>query len=116
MSDEILTVKKENVLAAAKECSDANRVLRKIFPDVFDEKCFEVGDIVKLIAPNNAATEIGMMGIVKEIRKYLKPSSDSIGVEFIDNFGGHEIDGLAHNGHGHWMEPKHLELVYRPKK
>ena len=38
MSDEILTVKKDNVLAAAKECDEAKRILAKVFPDAFEEK------------------------------------------------------------------------------
>ena len=38
MSDEILTVKKDNVLAAAKECAEAKRILAKVFPDAFEEE------------------------------------------------------------------------------
>ena len=38
MNDEILTIKKENVLRAAEECSEAKRILAKVFPDAFEKE------------------------------------------------------------------------------
>ena len=48
MSDEILTVKKDNVLAAAKECDEAKRILAKVFPDAFEDEWIEVTKLCKL--------------------------------------------------------------------
>lgn len=38
-----LKITKEKVLEAAKSCPDARGVLEKLFPEVFQEKCFSIG-------------------------------------------------------------------------
>ncbi len=55
MSDETLTVKKENVLRAAEKCGDAKAVLKELFPDVFKEekKYWEAKDLSCTIKDNN---------------------------------------------------------------
>ena len=35
MSDEVLTVKKDRVLAAADQCADVKRAMQTLFPEAF---------------------------------------------------------------------------------
>lgn len=96
MSDEILTIKKENVLAAAKECSDADMVLRKIFPDAFEEKD-------EYCEPKDLKTEIrtkgdGLFFVITEGRRNLTSSQTCMEMDnriFIPFFkdDGIELDG-----------------------
>ena len=70
---------------------------------------FKKGDNVK-IKDNRGSfgIEAGMTGRV------ILPSSDAesfIGVEFKDDFGGHNLSGEINNSRGYWVHPEYLELV-----
>ncbi len=106
---EELKITKERVLAAAEECSDAKRILEKIFPEVFKKNDdFKIGDIVKHKKKG--------LGIIVEIRGGARGTSE--GVEYFTWVGGHACYSgekrHAKEDHGYYEGSEDLELYYRP--
>ena len=100
--------RKDDILSAAKDCPESAAVLKKLFPKVFEElepvSDFKVGDIVR-------HKEHGM-GVVKRV----ECGGKDIGVEWFKSARPfHNLNGFAHPGHGWWVTPDNLLLVYRPK-
>lgn len=68
---------------------------------------FCVGDRVRTISKNfSGDPDVGFMGTVVTIDRY-----NQIGVEFDANFGGHDLNGFAKNGHGWWVCETDIELL-----
>ena len=73
------------------------------------EPQFKIGDIVK--------SDYEGMGIVRGIDTI---NNDEVGVEFFEMTSGHVLgtlnlgDGVVQKGHGWFVNPWNLELVYRP--
>lgn len=64
------------------------------------------GDRVKLVRSRwRTGLSDGMTGTIVEI------DAEQVGIEFDENFGGHNLGGLAKRGHGWWVSTSDIALI-----
>ena len=110
-----LKIDKDKVLEAIKECSEFERIARKLWPEELEEKSmFEIGDIIQATEHHDSRFTKGKMGIIKD--RVGLAADAHFEVEFFENIGGHQVGSHANPGHGWDMPADKLRLIYRPKK
>jgi hypothetical protein len=68
---------------------------------------FEIGDVVYICRNTKTDTTplLGKVGYVKFFK------GGSVGVEFGENIGGHDLDGHCEKPYGYWMKPHDIQKM-----